>query len=92
METPRLDCYSEDLPGACQLKTVGSNVTEAEISNFLNATGILHPLGINNKMPFNMLNDRAALHVVSIPVSAECAASDCAADCSCRRAFPTRVG
>lgn len=47
METLGLGCYFEDLPVGRQWKTVGRTVTEADITNFVNATGMTEVLFTN---------------------------------------------
>lgn len=47
METLGLGCYFEDLPIGRQWKTIGRTVTEADITNFVNATGMTEVLFTN---------------------------------------------
>jgi len=47
METLGLGCYFEDLPIGRKWKTVGRTVTEADITNFVNATGMTEVLFTN---------------------------------------------
>ena len=41
METVGLGLYFEDLPVGRQFKTIGRTVTEADITNFVNCTGMV---------------------------------------------------
>ncbi len=47
METVGLGMYYEDLPVGRQFKTIGRTVTEADITNFVNATGMVEVLFTN---------------------------------------------
>ncbi len=47
METVGLGCYFEDLPVGRQFKTIGRTVTEADITNFVNCTGMVEVLFTN---------------------------------------------
>src|SRR3546814_10508892 len=47
METIGLDCYFEDLPVGRKFKTIGRTVTDADITNFVNATGMVEVLFTN---------------------------------------------
>ena len=49
METLGLGLYFEDLPVGRQFKTVGRTVTEADITNFVNATGMVEVLFTNRE-------------------------------------------
>lgn len=44
LETLGLGCYFEDLPVGRKFKTIGRTVTEADIVNFVNATGMTEVL------------------------------------------------
>ena len=44
METVGLGCYFEDLPVGRQFKTIGRTVTETDITNFINCTGMVEVL------------------------------------------------
>jgi acyl dehydratase len=44
METVGLGCYFEDLPVGRQFKTIGRTVTETDINNFINCTGMVEVL------------------------------------------------
>src|SRR2546423_13943550 len=44
METLGLGLYFEDLPVGRQFKTIGRSVTEADITNFVNCTGMVEVL------------------------------------------------
>jgi acyl dehydratase len=44
VETVGLGCYFEDLPVGRQFKTIGRTVTEADITNFINCTGMVEVL------------------------------------------------
>lgn len=47
MEVLGLGCYFEDLPVGRKFRTVGRTVTEADITNFVNATGMTEVLFTN---------------------------------------------
>src|SRR5215211_1535915 len=47
METVGLGCYFEDLPVGRRFRTIGRTVTEADITNFVNATGMVEVLFTN---------------------------------------------
>ncbi|MGE0221875.1 MAG: acyl dehydratase, partial [Acetobacteraceae bacterium] len=47
METVGLGMYYEDLPVGRVFKTIGRTVTEADITNFVNATGMVEVLFTN---------------------------------------------
>jgi acyl dehydratase len=47
METVGIGFYFEDLPVGRQFKTVGRTVTEADIVNFVNCTGMVEVLFTN---------------------------------------------
>ena len=47
METLGLGCYFEDLPVGRKFRTIGRTVTEADITNFVNATGMTEVLFTN---------------------------------------------
>lgn len=47
MEIVGLGCYYEDLPLGRKFRTVGRTVTEADITNFVNATGMTEVLFTN---------------------------------------------
>ena len=47
METVGLGMYYEDLPVGRRFKTIGRTVTEADITNFVNATGMVEVLFTN---------------------------------------------
>ena len=47
METVGLGLYYEDLPVGRQFKTIGRTVTEADITNFVNCTGMVEVLFTN---------------------------------------------
>ena len=47
METLGLGCYFEDLPVGRTFKTIGRTVTDADITNFVNATGMVEVLFTN---------------------------------------------
>jgi acyl dehydratase len=47
METVGLGLYFEDLPVGRRFKTIGRTVTEADITNFVNATGMVEVLFTN---------------------------------------------
>jgi acyl dehydratase len=47
METVGLGFYFEDLPVGRQFKTIGRTVTEADITGFVNCTGMVEVLFIN---------------------------------------------
>lgn len=47
METLGLGCFFEDLPVGRQFKTIGRSVTDADITNFVNATGMVEVLFTN---------------------------------------------
>src|SRR3546814_9227414 len=47
METIGLGCYFEDLPVGRKFKTIGRTVTDADITNFVNATGMVEVLFTN---------------------------------------------
>ncbi len=47
METVGLGFYYEDLPVGRRFKTIGRTVTEADITNFVNATGMVEVLFTN---------------------------------------------
>src|SRR5437763_14120926 len=47
METVGLGFYFEDLPVGRQFKTIGRTVTEADITNFINCTGMVEVLFTN---------------------------------------------
>ena len=44
METVGLGCYFEDLPAGRQFKTIGRTVTETDITNVINCTGMVEVL------------------------------------------------
>src|SRR5262249_46404095 len=47
MQTVGVDFYFEDLPVGWQFKTIGRTVTEADITNFVNCTGMVEVLFTN---------------------------------------------
>src|SRR5919109_4048772 len=47
METVGLGCFFEDLPVGRRFKTIGRTVTEADITNFVNCTGMVEVLFTN---------------------------------------------
>ena len=47
LETVGLGCYFEDLPVGRKFKTIGRTVTDADITNFVNATGMVEVLFTN---------------------------------------------
>jgi acyl dehydratase len=47
MEILGLGCYFEDLPVGRKFRTIGRTVTEADITNFVNATGMTEVLFTN---------------------------------------------
>ena len=47
METVGLGLFFEDLPVGRQFKTIGRTVTEADITNFVNCTGMVEVLFTN---------------------------------------------
>ena len=49
METVGLGLYFEDLPVGRRFKTIGRTVTEADITNFVNATGMVEVLFTNTE-------------------------------------------
>ncbi len=49
METVGLGMYYEDLPVGRKFKTVGRTITEADITNFVNATGMVEVLFTNTE-------------------------------------------
>ena len=49
METVGLGLYFQDLPVGRQLKTIGRTVTEADITNFVNCTGMVEVLFTNTE-------------------------------------------
>jgi len=49
METLGLGLYFEDLPVGRQFKTIGRTVTEADITNFVNCTGMVEVLFTNTE-------------------------------------------
>jgi acyl dehydratase len=49
METVGLGLYFEDLPVGRRFKTIGRTVTEADITNFVNCTGMVEVLFTNTK-------------------------------------------
>src|ERR1043166_7441240 len=49
METLGLGCFLEDLPVGRQFRTIGRTVTEADITNFVNATGMVEVLFTNTE-------------------------------------------
>src|SRR5260370_6122711 len=49
METVGLGLYFEDLPVGRQFKTIGRTVTEADITNFVNSTGMVEVLFTNTE-------------------------------------------
>ena len=49
METVGLGLYFEDLPVGRQFRTIGRTVTEADIVNFVNATGMVEVLFTNTE-------------------------------------------
>jgi acyl dehydratase len=49
METVGLGCFFEDLPVGRQFKTIGRTVTEADITNFVNCTGMVEVLFTNTE-------------------------------------------
>lgn len=49
METVGLGFFFEDLPVGRQFKTIGRTVTEADITNFVNATGMVEVLFTNTE-------------------------------------------
>src|ERR1700751_2247959 len=49
METVGVGFYFEDLPVGRQFKTIGRTVTEADITNFVNATGMVEVLFTNTE-------------------------------------------
>ena len=44
METVGLGFYFEDLPVGRQFKTIGRTITDADITNFINATGMVESM------------------------------------------------
>jgi hypothetical protein len=55
METVGLGLYFEDLPVGRQFKTIGRTVTEADITNFVNCTGMVEVLFTPKRRPRNRL-------------------------------------
>ena len=49
METLGLGLYFEDLPVGRRFKTIGRTVTEADITNFINCTGMVEVLFTNTE-------------------------------------------
>ena len=49
METVGLGCYFEDLPVGRRFRTIGRTVTEADITNFVNCTGMVEVLFTNTE-------------------------------------------
>jgi len=49
METVGLGLYFEDLPVGRRFKTIGRTVTEADITNFVNCTGMVEVLFTNTE-------------------------------------------
>ena len=49
METLGLGLYFEDLPVGRQFKTIGRTITEADITNFVNCTGMVEVLFTNTE-------------------------------------------
>src|ERR1700747_707196 len=49
METVGLGFFFEDLPVGRQFKTIGRTVTEADITNFVNSTGMVEGLFTNTE-------------------------------------------
>jgi acyl dehydratase len=49
METVGLGLYFEDLPVGRQFQTIGRTVTEADITNFVNSTGMVEVLFTNTE-------------------------------------------
>ena len=49
METLGLGLYFEDLPVGRQFRTIGRTVTEADITNFINTTGMVEVLFTNTE-------------------------------------------
>src|SRR5436305_15341307 len=49
METLGLGLYFEDLPLGRQFKTIGRTITEADITNFVNCTGMVEVLFTNTE-------------------------------------------
>ena len=49
METVGLGLYFEDLPIGRKFKTIGRTVTEADITNFVNCTGMVEVLFTNTE-------------------------------------------
>ena len=49
METVGLGFFFEDLPVGRQFKTIGRTITEADITNFVNATGMVEVLFTNTE-------------------------------------------
>ena len=49
METVGLGLFFEDLPVGRQFKTIGRTVTEADITNFVNCTGMVEVLFTNTE-------------------------------------------
>jgi acyl dehydratase len=49
METVGLGLFFEDLPVGRQFKTIGRTVTEADITNFVNSTGMVEVLFTNTE-------------------------------------------
>ena len=47
MQTVGLGMYFEDLPVGATFKTIGRTITEADITNFVNATGLVEVLFTN---------------------------------------------
>ncbi|MCZ6533829.1 MAG: acyl dehydratase, partial [SAR324 cluster bacterium] len=47
METVGLGFYFEDLPVGRSFKTIGRTITDADITNFVNATGLVEVLFTN---------------------------------------------
>ncbi|MEM7016309.1 MAG: MaoC/PaaZ C-terminal domain-containing protein [Pseudomonadota bacterium] len=47
METVGLGCFFEDLPVGRQFKTIGRTITEADITNFVNTTGMVEVMFTN---------------------------------------------
>src|SRR3546814_3758072 len=58
METIGLGCYFEDLPVGRKFKTIGRTVTDADITNFVNATGMVEVLFTN----IEFLRERSEEH------------------------------
>ena len=49
METVGLGLFFEDLPVGRRFKTIGRTVTEADITNFVNCTGMVEVLFTNTE-------------------------------------------